>query len=299
MKRAIADERGVSLIELLVVIVLSGIVMGTTLTTFAQFEQTTASNQRQNDAQDQVRVGLAGVVREMRNLASPTNELPEAVVRQDTDDLVFQSVSSSITRRVRYCLNMTQQRLWRQVQVEPFSDPSATCPDNGWGPARVVAEHITNGTTRPVFSYNSTDPLAVTEVGTSLWVDITPANGSHDEATLQSSVFLRNQNRAPVAIFADPVVNSGSILLNGSQSSDPEGKTLEFFWYDEDVTTNQCSPKPPDDLPQTGCVALGVVTSYSPPPGTYDLYLIVRDPATLIGTSAVKSACVPGNGVTC
>jgi prepilin-type N-terminal cleavage/methylation domain-containing protein len=92
-RRVLADERGVTLVELLVVLSLSVVVMGATFTTFSQFEQTTGSNQRQNDAQDQVRVGLDGLARELRNLASPTDQLPEAVVLAQPSDLVFQSVT--------------------------------------------------------------------------------------------------------------------------------------------------------------------------------------------------------------
>lgn len=299
MRRLIADERGVSLVELLVVIVLASLIMGVTLTTFTQFEQTTAANQRQNDAQEQARRGLAGVIRELRNLASPTPELPKAVVRKDADDLLFQSVSSSAIRRVRYCLNATQRRLWRQVQLAPFTEPSTTaCPDTGWGTSRVNVENVTNGT-RDVFSYNATVAEAVTEIGTTLWVDVDLA-AKPTETALQSSVFLRNQNRQPIAVFTAPVVNGGTIVLNGSQSSDPEGKALEYFWYDSALTTNKCVPTPPLDLPQTGCIALGIVASYTPStPGTRNLYLIVRDPATLTDQTTTQAACVPGQGVTC
>jgi prepilin-type N-terminal cleavage/methylation domain-containing protein len=299
MRRLIADERGVSLVEMLVVIVISGLIMGVTLTTFTQFEQTTAANQRQNEGQEQARRGLAGVVRELRNLASPTDELPEAVVRKDVDDLVFQSVTTLAPRRVRYCLNPTQRRLWRQVQLAPFSDPSTTaCPDPAWGASRVNVENVTNGA-RAVFSYNSTDRLAVTEIGATLWVDV-DLTAKPTETALQSSVFLRNQNRKPVAVFTPPAVNGGTIVLNGSQSSDPEGKALDYFWYDSAVTTNKCVPKPPAGLPQTGCVAQGIVASYTPGgPGIYNLYLIVRDAATLTDQTTTQPACVPGLGVEC
>lgn len=299
LRRLVADERGVSLVEMLVVIVISSLIMGVTLTTFTQFEQTTAANQRQNDGQEQARRGLAGVVRELRNLASPTDELPEAIVRKDAGDLVFQSVTTFAPRRVRYCLNTGQRRLWRQVQLAPFSDPSTTaCPDPGWGSSRVNVENVTNGA-RDVFSYNSTDRLAVTEIGATLWVDV-DLKAKPAETALQSSVFLRNQNRKPIAVFTPPAVNGGTIVLNGSESSDPEGKALEYFWYDSAVTTNKCVPAPPTNLPQTGCVALGIVASYTPPgPGVRNLYLIVRDPASLTDQTTTQQACVPGQGVVC
>lgn len=299
MRRLASEERGVTLIELMVVIVISGIVMGATFTTFSQFEQTTALNQRQNDAQEQVRVGLAGLARELRNLASPTDQLPEAVVRAAAQDLVFQSVSSSQTRRVRYCLNTTNRRVWRQVQYEPFSDPSTTaCPDSGWGSERTSVENVTNDS-RAVFAYNSTELTSITEITTTLWVDVNPGSPPQ-ESTLQTSIFLRNQNRSPTAQFT-ATVSGSSIVLNGSGSVDPESKALEYYWYDagESGNAEQCGTLP-DEVPQTGCVGSGIVFNYEPSaPGTRQVHLVVRDPAGLTDAADAVSVCVPGEGVTC
>ncbi|MEX1141695.1 MAG: prepilin-type N-terminal cleavage/methylation domain-containing protein [Thermoleophilaceae bacterium] len=297
MRRVVQDQRGVTLIEMMVVVVLSGIVMGTTLTTFTQFERTTAVNERQNEAQEQVRTGLAGLARELRNLASPTDQLPEAVVRADASDIVFQSVSSSATRRVRYCLDASGGRLWRQVQYEPFSDPStSSCPDATWGSERAAVENVTNGT-RAVFTYNSTEVTSITEITSSLWVDVNPGEPPLETA-LQTSIFLRNQNRAPLASFT-ATVSGSTIVLNGSDSSDPEGKALEFFWYDADETGNECGTLP-DAVPQTGCVGTGIVFNYEPAaPGTRQLHLVASDPAGLTDAADQVSVCVPGEGVTC
>jgi len=295
--RQLSAEDGVTLVEMLVVLMLSLIVMGATLTTFSQFEQTTGTNQRQNDAQDQVRVGIAGLARELRNLASPTDALPEAVVRADPDDLVFQSVSSSATRRVRYCLDAPTRRVWRQVQFAPFGNPSASlCPDTSWGSQRASIEHVVNGA-RPVFSYNAGTLTAITEIGASLWIDV-DTNAKPAETALQTSVFLRNQNRTPSAAFTAAVAGP-SVVLNGSDSADPEGKALEYFWYDGSQTGNLCDPLP-DEVPQTGCVGAGIVFSYTPPAaGSRSLSLVVRDPAGLTDQAGSQTVCVPGVGVTC
>lgn len=297
MSRGWADEAGVTLVELMLVVVLVGVIMGATLTTFTQFERTSLANSRQNDAQDQVRVGLDNVARELRNLASPTDELPEAIIRNEADDLVFQSLSSSQTRRVRYCLNTTGRRLWRQVQTAPFSDPSSTsCPDSAWGSERTAVENVVNGV-RPVFSYNSTELTAITEVGASVWVDVNPG-AAPDEVALQTNVFLRNQNRSPIARFS-AAVSGSTAILNGSQSDDPEGKSLEYYWYDAAQTGNLCDPIP-DEVPQTGCVGAGIVLNYVPPAfGTRQLKLVVRDPAGLTDEATAQSVCVPGGGVSC
>jgi prepilin-type N-terminal cleavage/methylation domain-containing protein len=296
MSRLISDERGVTLIELMVVIVLSGIVMGTTLTTFTQFERTTGVNQRQNDAQEQVRVGLAGVARELRNLASPTNQLPKAVIRDGDQDLVFQSVSSTATRRVRYCLNPNAGRIWRQVQFEPFSEPSTSCPDSTWGSERTSVQNVSNGT-RPVFAYNAGDLDSITEITTSLWVDVNPGE-KPEESTLQTSIFLRNQNRAPTAQFTAAVSGSG-VVLNASGSTDPESKALTYYWYDADEASNasQCGTVPPEvlEMVATGCVGTGIVFHYTPATaGNRQLHLVVRDSAGLTHAASPETVCVPG-----
>jgi type II secretory pathway pseudopilin PulG len=293
MKRRLKDERGFMLVELLVVIVVSGVVLGATLTTFSQFEQTTGVNQRQNEAQDQVRVGLAGVARELRNLASPTDERPNAIVRGGAADLVFQSVSSTVTRRVRYCLDTTTRKLWRQVQLEPFSDPSTTaCPDAAWGSQRTAIANVVNGS-RPMFAYNVEDPMGITEISTTVWVDVNPGEKPL-ETSLQTSIFLRNQNRRPTAV-STATLSGSSIILNGSESSDPEGRSLRFFWYDRDATGSEPCGELPDEVPQDGCIATSIVATYTPPePGLRTLYLVVADPAGLTDQADDESICVPG-----
>jgi len=174
--------------------------------------------------------------------------------------------------------------------------PSATaCPSTpapgGWDTESVAAENIVNGA-RPVFTYNSTQATAITEVRASLFADATPGR-LPGEVELETSVFLRNQNRAPIARFT-AAVSGPSILLNGSQSEDPEQKALEYYWYDEGVSSSSCGVLPPE-VPQTGCVGQGIIFNYSPSSsGTKRVYLVVRDPAGLTQTAATQQVCVSG-----
>lgn len=295
MKARLSNEDGFTLVELLVVIVLVVIVMSATLTAFASFEQTTGTNQRQNESQDRVRVGLASLSRELRNLASPTAERPEAIVRATPTDLIFQSVSSTVTRRVRYCLDTAGRRLLRQVDPEPFAAlPSAACTGTpaGWASSATAAGDVVNGT-RALFGYNVEDPLGITEISSTLWVDVNPGERPL-ETSLQTSVFLRNQNRSPTASFTADV-NGSSIVFNGAESSDPEGRSLRFFWYDTAVSTNSpnCGELP-DEVPQTGCVGVNVVATYTPTTGgDHSVYLVVADPAGLIDQAATELVCIP------
>jgi hypothetical protein len=177
------------------------------------------------------------------------------------------------------------------------TDCPATPAPGGWDTEAVAAENVVNGT-RPVFAYNATDLNAITEIRASLFADATPGR-SPGEVELETSVFLRNQNRAPIARFT-AAASGLSILLNGSQSSDPEQKPLEYYWYDEAVNSSDCETLPAE-VRQPRCpVGEGIVFSYSPSAlGLKRVYLLVRDPAGLTHTAATQEVCVIGLGTLC
>lgn len=314
MSRMIREESGYTLVELMLVSVLMIVVMGATLTALTNVERASATNERQNENQEQVRRALDGISRELRNLASPTDELPQAIERATASDLIFQSVARTKPagsanarniQRVRYCLDASDRRIWRQEQrwetsaAEPMHAATA-CPATptagAWDTSTVAAENVVNDT-RPLFTFNATQPTSITEIRASLFVDATPGRVP-GETELETSVFLRNQNRAPSARFT-AAVSGLAILLNGSGSSDPEQKALEYYWYDADVAANSCGALPPE-VPQAGCVGKGIVFNYSPSPlGTKRVYLVARDPAGLTHTAATQQVCVIGVDTLC
>jgi hypothetical protein len=295
--------------EVLVVSLVMIFVLGATLSVFETFQKTSATNQRLNDVQESVRVSIGSITRELRNLASPTNQLPDAVLRAKAFDLMFLSVAGQKpagslntrnTRAVRYCLTNEGRTLWRQEltwtgAIPPEFPTDEACPAGGWGSQRIMAANVQNST-RPVFTYNSTLLPAITEVAISLFIDVDPGR-SPNEVALQSAVFLRNQNRLPTADF-DMQVNSGTVVLNGSASSDPEGKALNLYWYDEARTENLCDVPP--GVPGTGCVGQGLVFTYTPPAlGNRTMHLIVTDPAGLQAKAPSQTKCVGTVGVNC
>lgn len=304
------DESGFTLIEVLVVSAMLVVVLGAVLGAFESFASSTEKNRRLNDVQDSIRVSVDALTRELRNLASPTNELPQAIQRKTDTDLIWLSVAGNKpngsanvrnTRLVRYCLTTgTRPQLWRQELVwtslaAPATPAAPTCPDTtgGWTSKRLMADYVVNGA-RPVFSYNATAPTDVTEIGVSLFVDADPGH-SPKEVALQSAVFLRNQNRAPVAAF-DAVVSSGTIILNASASEDPEGRALDFFWYDPSKSGNAtvCGT-PPSGAPATGCIGKGLTYTYTPPAvGNRTVFLVAVDPAGLVNQAPAQTKCVPG-----
>jgi type II secretory pathway component PulJ len=286
--RRLHEETGFTLIEVLVSSVLMIAVLGTTLGALSSFETTNRTNQRQNDAQDHARNSLDLLARNLRNLASPTNQTPEAVVVAEPDDLVFQTVDRTKpvgslnelnTKRARYCLNGSKLYLQEQTWTSAATpDPPATdsCPGPDWPAqwgtenARILAQDVVNGV-RPLFVYNAAELDRITAVHTTLFIDVNPGS-KPTETTLESGVFLRNQNRFPNARFT--LVKDGARLLrlNASTSDDPEGKNLEYRWYD--ATTSPPTP-----------IGEGVLKDYNvdiePLPGVHRILLKVTDPAEL------------------
>jgi type II secretory pathway pseudopilin PulG len=302
MSRLVKQESGFTLIEVLLVSTLMIVVLGATLTTFESFQKNTAVNTRQNEAQEEARRSIDYLARELRNLASPTNDDPDSVKRAEQDDLIVQSVAASRptgsanlrnTHFVRYCYNQATSRVVRQRLTWTTTDPPAfpageECPSSGWE-ATDFAAWIVNGE-RPLFTYTMTgsDLTTITEIHSSLFVDVNPGRNP-SETTLSTSVFLRNQNRIPVARFSAAPTADGKILLNGSESTDPEERSLRYFWYDADVSTTE-----PIDGGE------GIVFEYDPPAFGYrEVFLKVLDPADLVGVAAPQTVCVPGGGETC
>jgi type II secretory pathway pseudopilin PulG len=304
---SVRQQDGFTLVEVLIVSVLMIVVLGATLTALSSFQRNISVNQKQNVAQDTARTGMDLMARDLRNLASPTRDQPLALDLNLAHDIVFQaegrakpadSFNASNTTRVRYCLG-PDRKVYRQVQTWKSAafagmPSTAACPGAvgaegtaAWtnGLTRVVAENVSNGTTRPLFSYNAFDPRDVTEVNMVLFVDATPA-APPAETTLQSAVYLRNQNRKPDAVFSVALANSGTaIIMNASESTDPEEKPLTFQWY-------------LDGAPLAN--ATKVVHTATVSAGPHSVYVRVFD-GPLYDDADPQPICVPSpaQGVTC
>jgi type II secretory pathway pseudopilin PulG len=298
MTATLRREDGFTLVEVLLVSGLMLVVLGSTLTAFNTFERKARDNQNLNETQDQARRALDLMARDLRNLASPTREVPLAVDIAEPQNLIFQSegklkpagsLNVQNTTRVRFCLDTTTKLVYRQIQTWttalPPAIPAGACGvATGWNSTLVVATDVVN-TARPLFTYNATQLDEVTEVSSQLFVDTTPTR-LPAEVDLQSTVFLRNQNRAPTAIFSATSMPGGAVFLNASESADPEEKAMTFDWYDDNFTPAKK-------------VGSGIVFTYVPPAaGNRRMYLVVTD-ATLPTTSDTKTVCSNGPGVTC
>jgi prepilin-type N-terminal cleavage/methylation domain-containing protein len=304
-------EDGFTLVEVLLVSVLMLVVLGATLTTFNQFERNVKTNDMQNQAQEQARRGMDLMARDLRNLASPTPDEPDAVETHEADDVIFQSegkdkpadsLNAQNTTRVRYCVNAGEGTLYRQIQTWKTElappAPVTECGDSaGWAKTMPVAAHVVNDA-RPVFTYNALVANEITEVSSLLFVDANPGIRPK-EVALQSTVYLRNQNRAPSALFSWAATESpgdiDNIFLNASASTDPEERPMTYHWYDASLPLDGSLPDPRESQK----IGEGIVFTYAPPAaGTRDIYLIVRD-AALETESEDEEVCAPGPGETC
>jgi prepilin-type N-terminal cleavage/methylation domain-containing protein len=185
---AIRRQDGFTLIELLVAMVLSLIVFGATLTILEVYMRQSAAATKRFDAQDQARLAIDRIVRDLRNVASPLTT-PKLLERATPYDVVFQTIGTpsgsnvSGIERVRYCIpqdssagSASQEELIAQVQTwttstassDPWtSDPAQTiaCPDLTFAPASgqpvytVIAQSIVNRyqqtSSYPAFSFNN------------------------------------------------------------------------------------------------------------------------------------------------
>ena len=246
----IRREDGFTLVELLTSVSIMAVVLGATLSLFEHFTVTTQRNISQNDAQDRARTALDKIVREMRNHAAAAPDQQLGIDRATETDLIFQTVdrpkpvgsaNARNVRRVRYCFDSfdpANGRIWVQSQswttaATPAIPPTASCPSSGWDDQRVVADHIVNsynGQNRPVFFPDSTQVSHVSSIRTSLWIDMDPRK-LPAEQQLATSIFLRNQNQAPEGTFTYLVSQNGSVVLNATGSSDPEGERITYNWY--------------------------------------------------------------------
>ena len=108
--------------------VLMIVVLGATLTALTSFERSTSTNQRQNVAQDQVRNALDLATRDLRNLASPTVNLPQAVDRADPQDVIFQSEG-----HIKPSGSLNQTNTTRALLPRPLTE---SLPADGRAPRR-------------------------------------------------------------------------------------------------------------------------------------------------------------------
>ena len=178
-------------------------------------------------------------------------------------------------------------------------DTNPTDP-NAWHSERVVAESIVNrgrpAGNQSLYLFDTRDPVCagssisagclsdIEGIRTQLFVDVNPGRRP-SESTLTTGVFLRNQNRRPIASFTATQQGPNTAVLNASFSDDPESGKLSYRWFIGGVTDTECNGPPATNDPCEFSTSGPIITHNFGAPGTYPVYLEVSDPASLKGVA--------------
>jgi Tfp pilus assembly protein PilE len=316
MSRLVRDERGVTLVELLLVCVLFLVIMGASMTAFVAYYRSNHRAEVQHDHAEAARTTLDDAARQLRNLANPQATgfaLPATIQRAEPFDLIFQTADPA-KRWVRYCLDsagdgasLESALLWRaESATEAFTAAmGGTCPGSDWATQKVAAEGITNmagGVSEPIFTYEckagspsscpagAADYTRIGQIGIDVSVDADITDVTR-ELKVSTGVYLRNQNEKPTAAFTAVRKATRTVILNASGSIDPEGRTLDYIWMRREPTTadlealGTCKSVDPDDN-DPEVLPPGIALTYEfpatdPTLGTVDIWLVARDPGCL------------------
>jgi type II secretory pathway pseudopilin PulG len=317
--RRYSQEHGFTLVELMLVCTLSLIIFGATLTAWTSVFHSNRILERQQDNVQSARVAIDRATRQLRNLANPTVNAITTIDRATDYDFIFQTSDPSKTW-VRYCMqtsggstSVDSATLWEhESKTAITASMRSSCPsaDPSWTTTRAVVANVTNqagGIDRNVFTYecaigapagcpaSPAEYSRITQVGLNLWVDADRTDRA-SELNVATSVFLRNQNEAPTAVIGDPQrLATRTALLSGSGSSDPESRTLEYFWFEDSPPTASQIAATPCTAPFADAKWQGVTyrkrwdsTVPTSIVANKSFYLLVRDPGCLTSLSTVK-----------
>jgi len=300
------DQRGFTLIEVMLVCSLFLVVLGATLTAFTAFTNNHRRGETQGEQAEAARVGLDLAARQLRNLANPTVTASTTIDRAEPFDFIFQTSDPAKTW-VRYCTQTSAPasanaaRLWETESATATISAGmrGACPGTGWATAHVVSSKVANqanGLDRDIFDYEcgpgqpatcpatTADYARITNVGIELFVD-DKVGDSLKEMRVSTAVFLRNQNEPPTAQATSVPKATRQVTFNGAASTDPEGRTMEFFWFKDTAPTAasfpSCTAKPP------AAVGDGVTYTHTFTEAlgsNVNFWLVVRDPGCLTST---------------
>jgi prepilin-type N-terminal cleavage/methylation domain-containing protein len=313
------DERGLTLIELLVAATLSLIVLSATLGVVESMFRQRAHVEAQTEAETAVRLTEDRLARQLRNLASPgdlvtnipASTQPKAVDRDLPTDLIFKDVADTKPagslnvpniRRVRYCLQSagavpgtpfaaspTRQVLWTQYQTwttaaAPAMPTDTACPGSGWTSQRMVADHVVNTSAQPLFVYSG-------DVG------LVTGTTDADRANISRIVARIRVDADPTTFPAATGLTTGVMLRN--QNRAPVASM--YYTLSNPVTCaielNGAASEDPESKPlqfqwyidgvkqaETGVDVQKLVAK-----GTHTYSLTVTDPAGLVGSTSPET----------
>jgi prepilin-type N-terminal cleavage/methylation domain-containing protein len=187
-RRRLADDRGLTLVELLVVTVLFGVVVAAVTTLFVQATNAETDLNNRFQAQLSARLALDRLRREVHCASSVTPAGPATEIT-----LTLPTYCKAGTGTSKWCTaavngSTTRFRLWRSA-----ADPCGDAAD------RLYADYLTSGT---IFDYVVQSSASLGMVHVELPVDINPSTpGSYQ---LTDDLVLRNSLRTCVTGSPSP-----------------------------------------------------------------------------------------------
>lgn len=248
LKKLLKDERGFTLIEMLVATTAALIIFGAAVELFTNFWDLGSRATTQSQTNAGVRRAMDRMAVQIRNATSPTTNNPP-VERFSNYEVVFLAPTASATTtnnprgltHMRYCLNTTgnpnNEVIWFQtiaysLTSQPTPPSSSACPASGWTTQAQVATNVVNAVQSPakdLFTFATDSSGNVIEVSINAYVD-DDVTKSPSATQLQSRVVVRNLNRAPSAGLTCAGQSNGHAICDASTSSDPDGDSVTFSW---------------------------------------------------------------------
>lgn len=187
-RRRLADDQGLTLVELLVVTVLFGVIVAAVTTLFVQ--ATNAETDLNNRFQSQLsaRLALDRLRREVHCASSVTPAGPASSITLTLPTYCRAGTGTSKWCTVGFNGSTTRFRLWRSA-----ADPCGDAAD------RLYADYLTSGT---IFNYVVQSSASLGQVHIELPVDINPSKpGSYK---LTDDLVLRNSLRTCITGSPSP-----------------------------------------------------------------------------------------------
>jgi prepilin-type N-terminal cleavage/methylation domain-containing protein len=258
-------DHGFTIVELLVTMAMALVVFGATLSVLELFQRHNVYAQRRNENQDNARNAMDRIARSLRDVIAPGSEFAGALETAEEYSTMFQTVDTSAgefgatnkthAMRVRYCLydkepgnELLLEQTQRSKEKALASAPASACMPgaSGWTTTTLV-EHVTNragGQKRPLFTYSASEAPQVVSVEINLYLELAPGQRP-GETELMSGVSLRNANRKPVAKFKANFFAGKNeheqVVLNASESEDPDGLALTYKWWENGAQLSSTS----------------------------------------------------------
>jgi Tfp pilus assembly protein PilW len=176
MTRTLRREGGFTMVELLLVCVISLVIFGATVTAWTSIYRSNRALEGQQDNAESARVALDRASRQLRNLANPTVNAITTIDRATDYDFIFQTSDPSKTW-VRYCLQTSgggaspdNATLWESESKNAITAPMrGACPGTqgpaDWIRQTAVVQGVTNqagGVDRDIFKFECSVKAAAT-----------------------------------------------------------------------------------------------------------------------------------------